>query len=350
MSTLFSFSLVIVLIVFFHELGHFLVARACGIKVKAFAVGMGPKILSRVDKHETEWKLCILPIGGYVQMIEGDEAKNTSDLFDNKPVWKRLSVVLAGPLASLLLGWILFFGVFAIYGTKESPNYLADGIGEVLKDTPAQSAGLQYGDVITQITVDGKVKATNNFYDVYVTVQNVGKKPMVLTVKRGDKIKYMPLISRAVLDERTNKIVYRIGFKAQPLKTKKISIGESLSKANQVTVHSLTMIYDAVIRMFKEGIGEDMGGPIKIAQISGEAGRAGMEYLWGFIAMLSINLAVINMLPLPIMDGGRALLLMIEGVFRRPLHKKITETIMLISVSFMLCFFVFITLKDLGFF
>ena len=348
MFTLLSFSLVIVLVVFFHELGHFLVARLFGVQVKAFSVGIGPKIISRTDKHGTEWKLCLLPLGGYVQMLEGEKTKNIKSSFENKTVTQRLLIVLAGPIASVALGWIIFFGIFSYHGAKEQPNFTIEGIGEVVKNSPAHIAGLQRNDVITKISFKDRVFDIKTFHDVYMATQIAGKTPMQVHVARNDAVKVLEISPRAVIDERSAKVVYRIGFMAKPLKVKKLTIGQSLSRATSVTVKSLTMIYDGLINMFKNGIGDEMGGPLKIAQVSGDAGRAGFEYLLGFIAMLSINLAVINMLPLPIMDGGRALFLCVEGIFRRPLPKKITETIMMASVWFMLLFFIFITLKDLG--
>ena len=348
MSTLLSFSLVIVLIVFFHELGHFAAARALGIKVKVFSVGIGPKLISRIDKKGTEWQLCILPLGGYVEMFEGEKAKNIKESFDNKTVFQRLMVVLAGPMASLILGWVVFFGVFSYYGAKQAPNFAVDGVGEVLPNSPSDMAGLKQDDVIINIAYADKKQDIKSFLDVYNTVQSAGINPMIIKVKRVDVTKDLNVVSRAVIDSQTNKVVYRIGFKTKPLKASPLTIGESFDKANVVTGHSLMAIYKGFVTMFKEGIGENMGGPIKIAQVSGQAGRAGIEYLLGFIAMLSINLAVINMLPLPIMDGGRAVLLLIEGIMRKPIPKKITQNIMAGSIWFILLFFIFITLKDLG--
>ena len=348
MSTLLSFSLVILLIVFFHELGHFAVARAFGIKVKVFSVGIGPKLISRIDKKGTEWRLCILPLGGYVEMVEGKKAKNIKDSFDNKTVFQRLMVVLAGPMASLILGWVVFFGVFSYFGAKQAPNFAVAGVGEVLPNSPADIAGLKQDDVIINIAYADKKQDIKSFLDVYNIVQSAGVNPMILKVKRGDVVKDLNVVSRAVIDSQTNKVVYRIGFKTKPAKTIALTIGESFDKANVVTGYSLMSIYKGVVTIFTEGIGENIGGPVKIAQVSGQAGRAGIEYLLSFIAMLSINLAVINMLPLPIMDGGRALLLLIEGIVRKPVPKKITQNIMIFSVWFIMLFFVFITLKDLG--
>ena len=346
--TIVYFSIVIMVLVFFHELGHFLFARVFKMKVDVFSVGMGPEILSKIDKYGTKWRLAIIPIGGYVKVLEGSENKNQQGSLESKPVWQRMIMVFAGPVFSVLLGWIIFFGMFGIWGKPTMADYSQKGINKVVVGSPAEISGLQTGDIITEITSNGKVHKITSFYNMYNAIQQTGEKQSILTVKRaGNDIK-IKITPRPYNTEKGD-VVYRIGVTAHPLEYKEMTLLDSFSNANDVSIRASLAIYNGIIDMFKNGIDkENVGGPIKIAQMSGQSGDMGLFYLLQFMALLSINLGILNMIPLPILDGGRLVLLTVEGIIRRPLPENLVNPIMAFSVVLMIVLFVFITMVDIG--
>ncbi|MGB1360721.1 MAG: RIP metalloprotease RseP, partial [Alphaproteobacteria bacterium] len=243
-----------------------------------------------------------------------------------------------------------FVGIFSVLGKGEMPDYKTVGINKVMPDSPAESSGIKTGDIITKITVSGKDYKINNFQDMFVAVQSAGNKKVTINVKRSNENIKMNITPRAYTGS-DGKLYYRIGVSGFPPVYTKTSLIETINMGTSATLLVVRMVYDSVVEMFSNGIETDkMGGPIKIAQMSGQSANMGILKLFEFMALLSINLGILNMIPIPVLDGGRLVLLMAEGVIRRPLPEKLVNPIMAISVIFMLSFFIFMIFVDLGIF
>ncbi|MFL2659932.1 MAG: M50 family metallopeptidase [Alphaproteobacteria bacterium] len=348
MNQLLSFIVVILVLVFFHELGHFLFARLFKMKVEVFSIGMGPEIISRRDKKGTIWRLALIPIGGYIKLLEGKANKDIVGSFESRPIWQRMIMVLAGPAFSILFGWLIFLSSSIIWGKAYIPNYNEVGINKVVVDSPAQKSGLKTGDIITSIVLDDKKYKVNSFYDIYNIIQKSGSNKIKLIVNRNNEELKLFITPKAYTNNK-DEIVYRIGVSSPQLLYKKVGFVESFKIANEVSLRAMIAVYNGIIDTFQNGIkSENVGGPIKIANISGQSIDMGIIYFLHFMALLSINLGVLNMIPLPILDGGRIVLLMVEFVIGRPLPDKLINPIMLISVLLMLILFFFILALDLG--
>ena len=348
MNQLLAFAIVILVLVFFHELGHFLFARLFKMKVEVFSIGMGPEIISRRDKKGTIWRLALVPIGGYIKVLEGKRNKNTVGSFESCPVWQRMLMVFAGPVFSVLFGWFIFLGSSMIWGKAYIPNYNKVGINKIVVDSPAQKSGLKTGDIITSIISDDKKYKINNFYDMYQIIQKSENNQIKLILNRNNEELKLFIKPKAYTNKK-DEVVYRIGVSSHQPSYKKVSFVESLSIANIISLKAMVTVYNGIIDTLKNGINsENVGGPIKIAQISGQSINMGIIYFLHFMALLSINLGILNMIPLPILDGGRIVLLIVEFIIRRPLPDKFINPIMIISVLSMLILFLFILMLDLG--
>ncbi len=351
MVTIISFIIVISVLVFFHELGHFMVARACGVYVRDFSIGMGPVIYQYKGK-ETTYSLRALPIGGAVQMLGEDGVDKELDetvqhgvaqaavdephsddprSFINKPAWQRLLIIFAGPAMNFLLAIALFFIVFLVQGFPTNQNV----IGEAIADLPAQQAGLRAGDQIVQI--DGRpiedwpgiVNAIKDAKGAAVTVQ-------ALREGRQIEIELQPI--REEKDDR-----YIIGVR-QKLQTAPL---KSFSMAVLKTWDSSKMVVSFIPKLISGEVSRDnLAGPIGIARISGDAAREGPIVFLAFMAIISINLGIMNLLPIPALDGGRILLITLEIIFRRKLPAFIEEKIHLIGFALLMLLMLFAVYND----
>ncbi len=342
--TIISFIVVIGVLVFFHELGHFLVARACDVYVKDFSIGMGP-VLYQYRGRETTYSLRALPIGGAVQMLGEDgvdkeiEAEDYSPLisdnprsFVNKPAWQRLLIIAAGPLMNFVLAAVLFFIIFAFQGFPTDQNY----IGEVIADTPAYSAGLLAGDQI--VAIDNS--PIDDWRGIVAAVQAAADKPVDLEILRAGQRQTIRLT--AAVDESGQR--YYIGIRPR-LKT---SLGLSLKYAVQKTWQSSQMVVAFIPKLISGEVARDnIAGPIGIAQISGQAARQGPLVFMSLMAIISVNLGIMNLLPIPALDGGRLLLILLEIIFRRKLPAFIEEKIHLIGFALLMLLMVFVVYNDI---
>ena len=361
METVLSFCIVIVLVVFFHELGHYLAARACGVKVEVFSIGFGPSIASQKDRNGTEWRICILPFGGYVKMLEKDifakedkQQKPPENSFSSKSLGQRLIIIFAGPLASIIFGWSIFYGLLAVYGQPVPPNYIRQGIGGVVVGGVADKAGLKAGDVVVRV-IDGEKKQyiIKTFFDLYGAVQKISTGPATFFVDRAGVKKTFFLSPRPIIvqkDDGIQRLVYQIGVKSPLVHYRNLSLQEALVRSVIVSQNALSMILRGYKELFLGHLGMDaVGGPVKIAQLSADSMRSGAQNFLGFIALFSINLGIINLFPIPIADGGRIVLLCLEGVRRRPMSPRVSYMLTLGSLWFILSIFLLVTLHDLNF-
>ncbi len=352
MVTIISFIIVISVLVFIHELGHFLVARACGVYVRDFSIGMGPVIYQYQGK-ETTYSLRALPIGGAVQMLGEDGVDKELDetvqhgaaqaapdepssddprSFINKPAWQRLLIIFAGPAMNFLLAIVLFFIIFLAQGFPTNQNI----IGEVIADLPAQQAGLQAGDQIVQID-DQPVADWMGIVDA--VKQSNGAAVTLQVLREGQQLE-MKL--QPIREEEDNR--YVIGVR-QKLRTAPL---ESFNMAVVKTWDSTKMVVSFIPKLISGEVSRDnLAGPIGIAKISGDAARQGPIVFLAFMAIISINLGIMNLLPIPALDGGRILLITLEIIFRRKLPAFIEEKIHLIGFALLMLLMLFAVYNDI---
>ena len=331
----FIMALVFGVMIFIHEAGHFFTARACGITVKEFAIGMGPKLFSWTSKkHGTLHSLRMLPIGGYVSMEGEDDESEDENAFCNKPVWKRMLVVAAGPFMNIVLGVILTLIVVL------SQSALGSTVIAQFNDNSVSSEKLAVGDEI--VKVDGTYVFTGN--EVMYEIMNQGYEPIDVVVKRdGEKITVED-VSFGVLTEQG------VDFGNMDFKVK----AEDKNFVNVVkqtatrSVSTVKMIYDSLIGMLTGRFGfEAVSGPVGVAQTVGDAAKTDFVSFLYIGAILTINLGVFNFIPFPALDGGRFILLCVEAIRRKPIDKKIEGYINFAGLLILFGFMIVVTCKDI---
>jgi len=328
-----AFVLVITVVVFVHEFGHFYFARLFGVKVEQFSIGFGKPIFKWMDRHGTQWKICYIPLGGYIKM-HGDanpasapdqkllskmSKKERNGSFHHKKLWQKAIIIAAGPAANYLLAILIMLGTSYYYGmVVVSPK-----IGEVVAESPAAVAGLKAGDIINE--VDGQ--KIDSFMDLKARMSISLGDPMNLKVLRGENHIDVTLRPEAKeVDDGLGQQVktFVIGIVANDIEVKKLSL-------LQAGKHSLQQTYE-ISSMMLRGIGQmilgersssEMGGPIKIAQYSAKSMEKGASSLLMFIVMISINLGMVNLFPIPLLDGGHLLFYGIEALIGSPINAEI---------------------------
>ena len=323
------FVIVLGILIFFHELGHFLVAKYFGVGVLKFSLGFGPKLVGK-KIGETEYLISVFPLGGYVKMLgeDGDETdeplspEEKMKSFSNKHVLKRIAIVAAGPIFNLLLALVIFCGFYLVAGTQ----VMTSEVGQVRTGSPAEKAGLSKGDVI--VAVDGKPLET--WTEIKGVVQESAGKPLEFTVKReGDLLvlTVVPEISVAknIFGEEVKSAL--IGIVAAG-KFKEVILGpwDSLKEGLRKTWEITRLTCLTIVKLFQRVVSiKTLGGPILIGQMTGQLAQENWVYLFPFMAVISINLGILNLLPIPILDGGFIIFLLIELVSRKPLNVKKRE-------------------------
>lgn len=310
--------LVLSALIFFHELGHYLAARLMGVYVEVFSIGFGKRVAT-IKKWNTEWSIALIPLGGYVRMKGQDDLDPTKKSFDpdsynSKNPFQKIFILLAGPLANFVLAFILYFSIgFA------GPNELSPVIGEVVKDSPAFKAGLQKNDTVTAI--NGKritswsemAKAIGDSRgDVQLEVQRGSMlHQVVLTPQLKDaKNMYGEAVKRKMIGISSAGVTHKLD----------LGIGGSLEYAWEQTVYASTLIFTGVKKLlFGEVPADQLGGVISIVQLTSDATAIGWMSLFFFTALISVNLGVLNLLPIPALDGGHIMFNLYELIFRRPI-------------------------------
>ncbi len=347
--TIVSFIVVIGVLVFFHELGHFMVARACDVYVKDFSIGMGP-VIYQFKGAETTYSLRALPIGGAVQMLGEDgvdkeladdsaeladaaDATDNPRSFVNKPALQRLLIIAAGPLMNFVLAIVIFFIIFLFQGFPSNQNY----IGKVFDDTPAAAAGLMNGDKVVAID-DAPIDDWQDLVDAIVASDGA---TLNFQVERAGQLQNIALTPR--YEEAAKHYVIGVQQKMQQ------SLGLSLKYAVIRTWDSTKMIVEIIPKLISGEVSRDnIAGPIGIAQISGQAARQGPLVFLSFMAIISVNLGVMNLLPIPALDGGRLLLIFLEIIFRRKLPAYIEEKIHLVGFALLMLLMVYVVYSDIA--
>ncbi|MAF31269.1 MAG: RIP metalloprotease RseP [Magnetococcales bacterium] len=320
------FIVVLSILVFFHELGHYLAARSVGVRVTTFSIGFGKELFGWNDKHGTRWKFSLVPLGGYVQMFGDTETKDLteaekSEAFLEKGVWQRIWVVFAGPLANFVLAIVFLFGLML-----SGEEVLKPHVGTVTEGSAAEAGGIQEGDLF--LVMDGN--PVFKWDDVVKNIAASQGKPMTLVMERDAQA--LTLLVAPKVEKRNNLMGEEVVI---PF------LGVSPSGERTVVEHSVgdalvlgfTRTYDITARIL-EGIGKiitgsvsakHVGGPVMIAEVAGQAGSQGWYSLVMFMVVISINLGLINLFPIPVLDGGHLLFYFIEALRGKPLGEKAQE-------------------------
>jgi len=347
--TVLSFVIVLGVLVFFHELGHYLAARWRGVYVERFSVGFGRAIASWQDRRGTEWRIGWLPLGGYVKLHGQEQPEAVSDqvrgqwrtgqTFHEKPVRDRAIIVAAGPAANFLLAVLMFAGLYMAVGRPASTT----AIGTVQEGSAAQRAGLVVGDRI--IALDGE--AVTRFEEVQRHIQPRHGQSVRITVIRDDQQREIPAVPEArTVGERTNGV---LGIGAGPAQFERMDPFSALWAGTAQTWDITVQTLAAVWQMIAGGRGaEDLGGPLRIAQMSGQVAEMGVASLVSFMAVLSVNLALINLFPIPVLDGGHLMFYAAEAIRGRPLPARAQEMGYRAGFALLITLFVFATWNDLS--
>ena len=349
-----AFLFIISIMVFVHEWGHFYVARLCGVKVDVFAIGFGKTIWSIFDSKGTEWKVNILPLGGYVKMFgDAGPASNADNVkinamtederklsFFHKTLFQKTLIVFAGPLMNYILAFVIMSVLLMSYGDKSFSSRIA-GLEE---DSPAAQAGILVGDVIE--SVNGQ-KVKNMIAVKEIISQNRDDQPISLIVSRGDSKLEISVMPKRVQLPASNIINYRIGVMPTEESIHYSSVDAFLLAADRIFMLNNLMI-DGLIKLISGGGSmEELGGPIKIAQISGEAAKSGMQSFLMLFVILSLNLGLMNLLPIPGLDGGHLMYYAIHAISGRSIPQKIQEIGIKFGMILLVSLLVFITYHDI---
>lgn len=360
-GTIIPFLFVLSVVVFFHELGHFLVARWAGVKVLVFSIGFGPELVGFNDRYGTRWKISAVPLGGYVKFFGDDSAASTPDQsalesmseterrqsFFYQPVSKRSAIVAAGPFANFILAILIFAGLFVIFG-KQSTTPRVD---TVVADSAAAKAGFKPGDLI--VAIDGR--PIDSFNDMQRIVATSAGRSLDFTVDRGGAA--MKLVAIPALKEVKDRFgnVHRIGvlgisrsMAPGDLRSERVGPVTAVWMGVQETwfVIERTMLYLGGIVSGREAA-DQLGGPIRIAQVSGQVASIGMSALLNLTAVLSVSIGLLNLFPVPLLDGGHLLFYGIEAVRGRPLSERAQEIGFRIGLAIVVMLMVFATFNDI---
>jgi regulator of sigma E protease len=351
------FLFVLSIVVFFHELGHFVVARWCGVRVEAFSIGFGREIVGWNDRRGTRWKLCWVPLGGYVKFL-GDEsaasqpvteeklaslpASQRSEAFPAKPVWQRAAVVAAGPAANFLLAIAIFTVLFATAGRP----IVEPRVDAVISGSAAEAAGIRPGDVL--VMVDGR--AVETFNDVQRMVATSNGRTIEITVRRDGRELTLEATPRAQEAGRGNR-TFMLGLSASR-QGSEMRVYDPVS-ALGLAVRETWFLVDRTVVFIRDlftgrGSMNDLGGPIRIAEVSGQAAAISFTTLIGLTALLSVSIGLLNLFPIPMLDGGHLVFYAIEALRGRPLSERSQEIGFRIGLAFVLMLMVVTTWNDIS--
>ncbi len=302
------------IVIFLHELGHFLTAKMFGVKVNEFAMGMGPKIFS-FGKHETKYSVRAFPIGGYCAMEGEDQDSDDERAFNKKKVWKRIIIVVAGALMNLILGFLLMLAL-----TAQEPSFKSTILADVGQAVTVQEGEFQPGDKILEING----YRVFNDYDVNFSLSRFAAEPMDFLVQRGNEkvlLQGVSLDFSKVTDEDKN-----YAFLVEPIEKNFFTV---IGQSAKSTVSIGRLVWASLGDLISGRYGmEALSGPVGTAEVIGQAAAQGTNFMeslnnliW-IMALITVNLGIFNLLPIPALDGGRLLFLIIEGIRRKPVNPK----------------------------
>ncbi len=355
------FLFVLTVVVFFHELGHFLIARWTGVKVLVFSIGFGPEILGFNDRYGTRWKISAIPLGGYVKFFGDENAASVPDQsaiadmtdaekkvsFVHKPVGARAAVVAAGPIANFILAILIFAGVFMFVG-KQTTSARVDA---VQPESAAAAAGFKPGDLV--VAIDGR--QIESFAEMQRIVSISAGETLSVEIERGGvhlTLKAAPTL-REIKDNFGN--VHRLGvlgisrsMAPGDVKTERVNPVQAIGLGFRETwfVVDRTLAYIGGVFSGREAA-DQLGGPIRIAQVSGQVATAGFTALIHLTAVLSVSIGLLNLFPIPLLDGGHLLFYAIEAARGRPLSERAQEVGFRIGLAIVVMLMIFATFNDI---
>ena len=355
--TLAMFALVIGILVFIHEMGHYLAARLFGVKAESFSIGFGKELFGWTDKQGTRWKLSALPLGGYVKFV-GDMNSSSQPspemaaiptaerrhIFAFKPLWQRAIIVAAGPITNFLFAIGVFAAFIAIYGHMFTPPI----VSKVEPNSAAAEAGILAGDRVVELGG----RDIDRFEDLIQVVTIHAGMPLDAVIMRGSERIEMTVRPKVdVMRDRFGNSFERglLGVRgARPVIEQRQGL-EIIYYAVDDTILMTRSIIDTLVQVItgRRSV-KEMGGPLKIAQFSGQQASMGLPNFIHFMALISINLGFINLLPVPMLDGGHLFLYAIEGVRRRPLNPKVQEWAFMSGFALLISLMLFLTFNDLA--
>lgn len=343
---LIRFLIIILLLVTVHELGHYIVAKIFNVYVSEFALGFGPKIFQRQGK-ETLFTIRLLPLGGYAAML--GESSDENEEFAHIPFERTLKgvnrgkqflIYFAGSFMNFVLAFILFIAI-----AMSQPTVNQDAIiGQITPNSPAYNAGLKENDLVKKITQDGKDYEIKTFSDISQFSQsNTEGKPYTMTLERANETLYIDLVPE--FNEETKSYVVGISAQLLPAET---SLAGGIQAGYMLSVEASQLIFGSVIDLFTGNVGVDeLSGPVGIFEVTKDINeQIGIWGLVNFTALLSVNLAIFNLLPIPALDGGRLLIVTIESIIRKSLSEKVEAMLINISFILLMILIIFVTFKD----
>lgn len=351
------FLLVLTVLVFVHELGHYLIARRNGVRIEVFSIGFGPELFGWFDRAGTRWKFSAIPLGGYVRMFGDSDPSSSMGIarlgeltaaeqqvsFHHKRLLQRAAIVGGGPLANFVFAILVLALLFATYGQPFTP---AD-VGQVQAGSAADKGGVQVGDTI--VSIDGGV--IERFEDVQQIVRLNPGEPMTITVRRDGKLVTLHVTpARTEMTDRfgNHHVIGLLGIGRSGVEYIKrnpaSAIGQAFGETWNLSVSTLQAMWQIIIGTRAS---DELGGPLRIAQMSGEVAEGGVVPLLWFMAVLSINLGLINLFPVPVLDGGHLLFYAAEAIRGKPLGQRAQEYGFRIGLALVLTLMVFATWNDL---
>lgn len=343
------FLIVIFVIVLIHEFGHYIVARFFGVRVNVFSIGFGKELLGYTDKKGTRWRLSLLPLGGYVSM-QGEENIDPDKIpeqekrysFASQKLYKRALIVVAGPFANFILAILALPFVFLLTGKLAEPGYVI--VDSVVAGGPSDNAGLQPNDQIFKANGNN----LKNFRDLAEHVITNRSRPLVMDLKRDGKdlvIAVIPAIS--IGDDGLTS--YRIGLRSLIISNEEVTPIESIAlgveETWRITFLTVSGIHNLI---FRDRSASNLAGPVRIVQLSRDHAFSGIAVFLTFISILSINLGLVNLFPLPVLDGGHLVFYGIEAIRRKPIPSNIQNVFLKLGFVLLIFLMIFVTINDIS--
>lgn len=337
MLTILACIFVFGILVTVHEFGHFITAKLTGMKVEEFSIGFGPTIYQQ-QEGETLYSLRMLPLGGYNKIagMDPDDPEDPERGFNSKPVTSRMLVILAGSLMNILLPVLIFFGLFLAFGMDVPENKPV--LGQIIEGYPAEQSGLKEGDRI--LSINGK--PVHEWLDIRKNIADSGMQPIPFEIQR-DTEKLTITVTPGVNPETGKPFIGVVSS----LKNVRLTPVQAVVASVTATKNIIKNMYASLYHMVTGKTKAEFSGPVGVAKMAGEVAHKGFDRLMQFTAMLSLNLAIINLLPLPALDGGHFLILLIEAVTGHKLGKTAMQNIQKVGVAMILALTIFATFKDL---
>ncbi len=351
MTTTFAFIFVLGILIFVHEFGHFIIAKLFNVKVLKFSLGFGPKMFGK-QIGDTEYVISAFPLGGFVKMtgenIEEEVAPIDAErAFSHKPVWQRFCIVFAGPASNLLFTVILLSTIFMVMGLPIlRPSSM---IGEVTAEGAGARAGLATGDIVKQIDS----QEISDWSDVYYIVTESGGKTLAITVERnGESVTVEATPEEKEIKNEFGEVTgkgYRLGIaRDMSVEFEPASISASIAAGYNQTVEMVRKTVLGIWKMVQRDIpASEIGGPILIAQIAGKQLQSGWIDFFYFMGFLSVNLGILNLLPIPVLDGGHLVFFSMEAIRRKPLTRELQEKMQLIGIVLLVSLMLFAFYNDI---